>query len=96
MSGRLNLLLTALLLGCALMLVNAQYQSRNLFVALERAQAQARQLEIEWTQLQLDQSNLGKHERIETNAQNSLSMTTVTPARTQYLILNNAHPAGGQ
>ena len=61
MSGRINLLLTTLLVLCALSLVNAQYQARRLFIELERAQALARQLDIEWAQLQLDQSTLGKH-----------------------------------
>ncbi len=85
MSGRLNIILTAALVFCALSLVNAQYQSRRLFIELERAQAQARQLDIEWAQLQLDQSTLGKHGRIEANARRDLNMVGLTPARTQYL-----------
>lgn len=85
MSWRLDLLLTALLVLCALSLVNAQYQSRRLFIELERAQAASRQLDIEWAQLQLDQSTLGKHSRIEANARHDLNMVPLTPARTQYL-----------
>jgi cell division protein FtsL len=85
MSGRLNFLLTVLLVGCALSLVNAQYQARELFIELERAQSLGRQLDIEWAQLQLDQSTLGKHARIEANARRDLKMTALTPARTQYL-----------
>lgn len=87
MSGRINLVLTVLLVLCALSLVNAQYQSRRLFIELERAQALARQLDIEWAQLQLDQSTLGKHARIEANARRDLRMTALTAARTQYLTL---------
>ena len=85
MSGRLNLLLAAALMGCALSLVNAQYQARQLFIELERAQAAARQLDVEWAQLQLDQSTLGKHARIEAGARRNLNMVMLTPARTQYL-----------
>ncbi len=85
MSGRINLVLTVALVLCALSLVNAQYQARRLFIELERAQAAARQLDIEWSQLQLDQSTLGKHARIEANARRDLSMVAVTPTRTQYL-----------
>jgi cell division protein FtsL len=85
MSGRLALVLTMVLVLCALSLVNAQYQSRSLFIELERAQAAAKQLDIEWAQLQLDQSTLGKHARIEANARRDLNMVTVTPARMQYL-----------
>ena len=87
MSGRINALLTAALVVCALSVVNAQYQSRRLFIELERAQAAARQLEIEWSQLQLDQSTLAKHARIEANARRDLAMVAVTPARTQYLTM---------
>jgi cell division protein FtsL len=85
MSGRLCAVITAVLVLCALSLVNAQYQHRQLFIELERAQSQARQLDIEWAQLQLDQSTLGKHARIETIARRDLRMVPVTPDRTQYL-----------
>jgi cell division protein FtsL len=85
MSSRLAPVLTAALVLCALSLVNAQYQSRRLFIELERAQAAAKQLDIEWAQLQLDQSTLGKHARIEANARRDLTMVAVTPPRTQYL-----------
>lgn len=87
MIGRLNFVLTVLLVGSALSLINAQYQARSLFIELERAQAAAKQLEIEWAQLQLDQSTLAKHARIEANARRDLKMVTVTPARTQYLVM---------
>jgi cell division protein FtsL len=85
MTGKLNLILTAVLVASALSLVNARYQARHLFIDLERLQQQARQLDIDWAQLQLDQSTLGKNERIEQIATKDLSMTPLTPARTQYL-----------
>lgn len=85
MNGRLNIVVTGFLVLCALSLVNAQYHARSLFIELERAQAAARQLDIEWAQLQLDQSTLGKHARIEASARHDLAMMPVTPARTQYL-----------
>jgi cell division protein FtsL len=85
-SFKINIVLAALLVGCALSLVNAQYQARRLFIELERAQDGARQLDIEWAQLQLDQSTLAKHARIEANARRDVGMVPVTPARTQYLV----------
>ncbi|MBI1890039.1 MAG: cell division protein FtsL [Burkholderiales bacterium] len=85
MSGRLALVLVVFLVVCALSLVNAQYQARRLFIELERAQTNARQLDIEWAQLQLDQSTLGKHSRIEAAARHDLNMVALMPARTQYL-----------
>ena len=45
LSGKLAAVLAALLVGCALSLVNAQYQARHLFIELERAQSKARQLD---------------------------------------------------
>ncbi len=86
MTGKLNVILTTLLVASALSLVNARYQARHLFIELERSQAQARQLDIDWAQLQLDQSTLGKNERIEQIARKDLEMTPLTPARIQYLI----------
>lgn len=87
MSGRICFLFTCVLVFCALSVVNAHYQFRRLFIELERAQAQARQLDIEWAQLQLDQSTLGKHARIEGNARRDLRMVAVSPASTQYLTM---------
>jgi cell division protein FtsL len=87
MTGRLNFVLATLLVASALSVVTAHYQARRLFIELERAQALTRQLDIEWAQLQLDQSTLGKHARIEANARRDLGMTALTPARTQYLTL---------
>ncbi len=90
MSGKVNLVLAALLVACGLSLVNAQYRARILFIELERAQSQSRQLDIEWAQLQLDQSTLGKHARIEQIARRDLNMTPLTAERTQYLSAEGA------
>ncbi len=85
MSGKINLLLVPLLIACALSLINAQYQARHLLIELEKSQQQARQLDIDWAQLQLDQSTLGKNARIEQIARKDLNMAPLSPARTQYL-----------
>jgi cell division protein FtsL len=85
MSGKINIVLASLLVMCALSLVNAQYQARNLFIELGKLEQQAKQLDIDWSQLQLDQSTLGKNARIEQIARTDLNMAPLTPARTQYL-----------
>ncbi len=85
MSGRVNFILALALVLCALSLVNAQYQARRLFVELERSQSVTRQLEVEWSQLQLDQSRLGLHSRIDALARHDLNMVPVTHDRTEYL-----------
>ncbi len=58
--NRLTFFLLAALLLCALSLVSAQHQARTLFVALERAQSEEKQLDIDWSRLQYQQSALGK------------------------------------
>ncbi|MBC7454964.1 MAG: cell division protein FtsL [Massilia sp.] len=85
MNIKINLVLVAFLVGCALLLVKTQYRARHLFIDLESNQQRARQLDIDWAQLQLEQSTLGKNARIEQIARSDLNMTPLTAARTQYL-----------
>jgi cell division protein FtsL len=85
MTGKLNVVLTALLVACALSVVNSRYQRNHLVNDLEKLASQQRQLDIDWAQLQLDQSTLGKNERIEQIARTELNMAPLSPARTQYL-----------
>ncbi|MCS0588927.1 cell division protein FtsL [Massilia norwichensis] len=85
MTGKINVVLTTLLVGCALSVVNARYQRNHLVNDIEKLATQQRQLDIDWSQLQLDQSTLGKNERIEQIARVNLNMAPLTPARTQYL-----------
>lgn len=87
MSGRLASLFATILVLSALSVVNSYYRYRSLFIDLGRAQSQSRQLDIDWAQLQLDQSTLGKHARIEFIAQRHLHMVPVVPANTQYLTM---------
>ncbi|HEY0060523.1 MAG TPA: cell division protein FtsL [Telluria sp.] len=85
MSGKLNIVLAALLVICGLSVVNASYQARQLFIEQGKLDQQAHQLEIDYDQLKLDQSTLGKNARIEQIARTELNMSPLTPARTQYL-----------
>lgn len=85
MSERLNFILTIVLLLCGLSLVNAQYNARRLYIELGRKQSQTKLLEVQLTQLRLDQSTLGKNARIESIASRDLKMALLTPAKTQYL-----------
>ena len=62
---RLNLLLLAALIACALALVTSQHQARKLYVELQKEQELAKQLEVEWGQLQLEQSTWATHARME-------------------------------
>ncbi len=71
---RLNLLLLAVLVVCALSLVTSRHQARKLFVDLERGEATARSYEIEYGQLQLEQSTWAMPARVEKIARVLLRM----------------------
>jgi cell division protein FtsL len=71
---RLNLLLLALLVGCGISLVTSRHQARKAFVELERAQAQSRSYEIEYGQLQLEQSTWAMPARVDKVAREQLRM----------------------
>lgn len=86
MSAKLCLLFMVALVICALNLVTSQYQARTLFIAIERAQTQTRQLEMDFAQLQVDQSTYGKNARVEALARDQLRMVLLTPDRVQYLV----------
>jgi cell division protein FtsL len=71
---RANLLLLLIAIACSLSLVTSRHQARKLFVELERAQAQSRAYEVEYGQLQLEQSTWATPSRIEKIAREQLQM----------------------
>lgn len=85
---RLNIVLAFLLVLCALALVSAQDRARKLFGDVERAHAQAARLEVQWDQLQIEQTVLAKASRIDTKARRELSMESISPQRTLHLVFD--------
>ena len=83
--ARLNLMLLTVLIVCALGLVNSQHQARKLFISLEEENGRARQLEVEYGQLQLEQSTWALHARIEKIAAQTLRMRTPDARRIQVV-----------
>jgi len=79
---RLNLLLLAVLVACALGVITSQHQARKRFVALEAEQAAAKKLDEEFTQLQLEQGTWATHKRVEAIASRSLGMRLPDAAST--------------
>ena len=61
---RLNLVLLALLVACALSLVTSRHRARQLTTELTRETAQARAYEIEFGQLSLEQSTWAMPSRV--------------------------------
>jgi len=91
--AKLNIVLVLILIASALSIVTSQHKARSLFVALENEQETARQLEVKWGKLQLEQSTLAMHGRIEQIARVKLNMKVPTASRVQIVTLN--HPADG-
>ena len=58
----------------AIALVYTRHESRKLFVELEQLTTERDELNIEWGQLQIEQSTLGMHARIEKIALEELSL----------------------
>jgi cell division protein FtsL len=56
----LNILLILIVIACALSVVTSQHKARKLFMELEKEQERARQLAVEWGQLQLEQVRVEK------------------------------------
>jgi len=83
--ARLNLILLVVLIACALGLVNSQHRARKLFVSLEEEAARARQLDVEFGQLQLEQSTWAMHARIEKIAAQTLRMRAADARRIQIV-----------
>lgn len=87
---RLNLILLAILVVCALGVVTAQHQARQLYAELQHDQDAAKRMNIEYGQLQLEQSTWAMHARIEKIANERLHMKVPEPSRIHIVPLNPA------
>lgn len=72
-------LMLAAVIGSAIALVYARHENRRLFFALERLNAERDELNIEWGQLQLEQSTWADSNRIEQVATRDLQMSFPAP-----------------
>lgn len=91
--ARLNLVLLLAVLASALYLVRTQYESRRLYVELEKATAQGRKIETDTERLQVEKRAEATPLKVEKLARDRLQMHTTTPAITQYV---NYKAAAGQ
>lgn len=82
---RLNLILVFILIVCALGVVTSQHKARKLFVELQKEQEAAKQMDVEWGQLQLEQSTWAMHSRIEKIAAKFLQMQVPEVNRVQVV-----------
>lgn len=92
---RLSLVLLVAVLASAFYLVHTQYESRRLYTAVDRAQAQARKLSSEHEQLQVQKRAEATPARVQQLASRQLQMRPVNPAITQYVTVFES-PAAAQ
>jgi cell division protein FtsL len=78
---RVNLLLLLVAVLCALGTVSANHRARKLVAEYEREQNRMRELDVEWGQLQLEQSTWANHARIEQIARDKLGMRVPPPGQ---------------
>ena len=69
----------------AMALVYTKHESRKLFVELEQLTTERDELNIEWGQLQIEQSTWATHARIEQVATDDLAL--VRPASTEIFVI---------
>ena len=69
----------------AIALIYTKHESRKLFVELEGLTQERDNLNIEWGQLQIEQSTWAQHARIEQVAVDDLSL--VRPAATEIFVI---------
>lgn len=92
--AKVNLLLLALLVACAIGVIASQHHARKAFIALESEQAAQQKLQEEYTQLQLEQGTWGTHKRVEAVASKGLGMKLPDAASTVVVTVGAA--AAGQ
>ena len=88
---RLNFILFFALIFSSLGLVNAQHQSRKLYIELEQLNQTEKQYNQEYVQFQLEQSTWAMHSRIEQIAQ---QMQMQVPDATRIQVINVAAHSG--
>jgi cell division protein FtsL len=89
--ARLTVLLLLAVMLCALATVSANDRARRAISELEREQSRMRELEVEWGQLQLEQSTWAANARVEKLAHQTLHMKA--PAAEQIIVIPAAPKA---
>ncbi len=89
---RLNVVLLLAVIASALYLVRVQYDSRSLYMQIEKAQSEARKIESDSERLLAEKRGQATPLRVEDIAKNQLQMRPASPAITQY-VTQGAAPA---
>jgi cell division protein FtsL len=83
----LNVFLLIAVIVLALSVVTSQHRARKYFVELQAEKDKAQQMEVEWGQLQLEQSTLALPARVEGIASRQLQMQMPQSQQIQFVRL---------
>ncbi|MFP5408795.1 MAG: cell division protein FtsL [Gammaproteobacteria bacterium] len=92
--SRLNVVLALMLVVCALAVIQSQHRARSYFVELERLKKEARVLDEQWGQLQLEQGTWANPARVDTLARTRLGLVPPPPERIHLETGVAAKPVG--
>ena len=91
---RFNILLLLASMLCALGVVTSQHQARKLFQAMESEQERAKQLDVEYDQLQIELSTWATSPRIDKIAREKLKMRA--PEAAKIVTASSAQQGGAR
>jgi len=90
--GALNVLLLVAVVMCALSVVTSQHKARKLFIELQKGKEHAQQMDVEWGQLQLEQSTWAAPARVEKVAAQKLQMQLPKNGQVQFIRVEPPSP----
>jgi cell division protein FtsL len=82
---KVHLLLLFLVIICALSVVTSRDKTRKLFAELQKEKDRSQQMEVEWGQLQLEQSTWAMPARVEKIAIDKLQMQVPKGRQVQFI-----------
>ena len=85
---KVRLLLLFMVIICALSVVTSQDKARKLFAELQKEKDRLQQMEVEWGQLQLEQSTWAMSARVEKIAVDKLQMQVPKGRQVQFIRTN--------
>lgn len=78
-------LLIAMLMLSAITVIYSKYQSRQLFIEIQKKEKQLDEYEVEWGRLQLELTTLTEENRIEIEARKRLLLTLPAQNKIVYI-----------
>jgi cell division protein FtsL len=78
-------ILIAMLMLSAIAVIYSKYQSRLLFIEIQKKEKQLDDYEVEWGRLQLELTTLTEENRIEIEARNRLMLTLPAQNKIVYI-----------